>query len=103
FLNHRIREMLREKAPIMLKDKVQVDETYVGGKEKNKHKSKRLPRDPETSHKGGKPKNDIKTPVFGIVENGGKVMVKVSDWVIKTVARKLIHSYVEKGSTICSD
>lgn len=34
FVLHRVREMLRDKAPQMLTNEVQVDETYVGGKEK---------------------------------------------------------------------
>lgn len=101
FLNHRIREMLREKAPVMLKNQVQVDETYVGGKEKNKHASKRLST--KSGSKGGKPKDDVKTPVFGIVETGGKVMVKVSEWVTKKQAQELICKHVEEGSTMVSD
>jgi transposase-like protein len=100
FLNHRIREMLRTKAPHMLKDQVQIDETYVGGKESNKHKSKRLPRKAGTR---GIPKNDIKTPVFGIVETGGKVVVKVSAWVNKKEATSLVDTYVQKGSTMVTD
>lgn len=96
FVLHRVREMLREKAPQMLASEVQIDETYVGGLEKNKHASKRV------KASGVKRKND-KTPVFGIVETGGKVVVKVSDWVTKNEAKELVNTYVKAGSTMVTD
>ena len=40
FLSHKIREMLMDKAPQMLRETVQIDETHVGRALKNKDKSK---------------------------------------------------------------
>ena len=40
-LNHRIREMLTDKAPDLLEGVVEVDETYVGGSLKNIHAKKK--------------------------------------------------------------
>ncbi|MBS1597262.1 MAG: IS1595 family transposase [Bacteroidetes bacterium] len=99
FLLHRVREMLRDKAPQMLKGIVQVDETYVGGLERNKHLNKRAAKGRGESGKA----NDTKTPVFGIAETGGKVVVKVSDWVTKKEAQEIIKRHVEDKSTMVTD
>src|SRR6185312_297762 len=67
FMCHRIRESLREKDPELLGGEgktVEADETYVGGKEKNKHKAKRT-----AGANGGVGKE----MVFALVERGGKV------------------------------
>jgi len=70
FVLHRIREMLRAKAPHMLNNTVQVDETYIGGLEKNKHKSKR--------NKNAQGRSDKKAAVFGLLETNGKVVTHVA-------------------------
>jgi transposase-like protein len=67
FLCHRIRESLRETRPDLIGGEgktVEADETYVGGKEKNKHRSKR-----SAKNIGGVGKE----AVFSLVERGGKV------------------------------
>lgn len=67
FLCHRIRESLRETAPDLLGgggSTIEADETYIGGKEKNKHRSKR-------NKKNIGPVG--KEMVFSLVERGGRV------------------------------
>jgi transposase-like protein len=66
-LNHRIREMLTVAEPELLEGIVEIDESYVGGSESNKHASKRKVR----GGAGGK------SMVLGAVERGGNVITKV--------------------------
>lgn len=93
FLNHRIREMLTDKAPELLTGIVEVDETYVGGKISNKHVSKRKDA----------AKFDNKTMVFGAVEREGKVITKIIE---NTTAESLVNAVkenVEVGAVMVSD
>jgi transposase-like protein len=68
FMSHRVREAMRDGTlPEKLGGEGKVaeaDETYIGGKETNKHKSKRT-----AGMQGGKGKE----AVFSLVERGGKV------------------------------
>jgi transposase-like protein len=93
FLNHRIREMLTENAPELLNGIVEVDETYIGGKESNKHKSKRKVK----AGAGGK------TMVFGAVAREGKVITKVIPDTTSESLISTIEKHVEEGTIMVSD
>jgi hypothetical protein len=69
--------MLTIAAPEQLEDIVKINESYVGGSESNKHKSKRKIR----GGAGGK------NMVLGAVERGGNVRTKV---IAKTGADNVI-------------
>lgn len=95
FVLHRLRHAARTKsfnAP--LNGTVESDETFVGGREKNKHAHKRI-----EGAKGGAGK----TVVFGMLERDGDLRAGViGDLKAKTI-QSVIRQHVAPGATVMTD
>lgn len=107
FLNHRIREMLKQQRPEVLSNKVEVDETYIGGKLKNVHRKKKLEKRIYTTEaerrKGAEAWHKGKLVVLGLVERQGKVIAyRVPSRKIKVIL-PIIEKHIKKGSTMLTD
>jgi transposase-like protein len=97
FLCHRIRESLRETKiePIGGEGKtVEIDESFVGGLEKNKHRSKRQHRG--TGGAG-------KEAVFALVERGGRVRSHHVPAVNAKTLRPILQAQVEGATMVMTD
>ena len=70
FMLKRLKECSAFENGHILDNEVEVDETYVGGKNRNRHADKKV------KHSQGRSHID-KVPVFGMIERGGKVNATV--------------------------
>jgi transposase-like protein len=98
FMAHRIREGMREALPEGglggANKVVEIDETYVGGKEANKHRRKR-------ANKGRGPV--AKAPVLSLVERDGSVRSFHVANVTATTLRPIIVTHVNRASYLMTD
>lgn len=91
----RIRKAMTEYEEL-LQGIIEADETYVGGKNKNRHSNKKT--------KGGQGRGgDDKTAVAGLLQRNGKVIAqKVKDVSAKTL-KSFVKQNVKQGSKLMTD
>lgn len=121
FMKHRIRDMIKNRDEDQLKGVVMVDETFVGGKNKNRHADKKV------KHTYGRSFSD-KTPVVGLIQqekyiiierpnknNGDKIIrekvitspAKLITHIVPNttipILNRVVHKFVKHGSVLVTD
>lgn len=99
FMNHRIRFALQVKsfdASEQMEGPVQVDETFIGGKNKNRHADKKVKESQGRSVKD-------KTPVLGLTDGQGKVYTQVIPNTQAKTLKPIIEKMVKAGEIVVTD
>ena len=96
FMGHRIRTMLHSGSFDKMSGEVEVDETFIGGKARNMHMSRRRKR-----ITGRGPVD--KTAVLGVLQRGGDVRAMVVPDRKKPTLQRRVREHVAAGSALFSD
>lgn len=97
YMLQKIRTLFDQDDSVALAGEVEMDEMYLGGREINKHESKKTEGTQGRSTK-------TKTPIFGMVEReeGRAVVIKVDDTKTKTLM-PIIKQFVKDNAHIFTD
>lgn len=93
YIQMRIRRAMNEYGEL-LRGIVEIDETYIGGKDTNRHQNKK---------KSGGAGMDDKTPIFGMLQRDNKIVakkVKKANW---KILKQIIRANISRGAVIITD
>ncbi|WP_294267859.1 IS1595 family transposase [uncultured Chryseobacterium sp.] len=96
FLLQRIRVCLSIENDSELDGIVEVDETFVGGKNKNRHRDKKVANSQGRSFKD-------KVPVLGMLQRSGKLTCRVVDNTQRDTIQPIVKQFVKSNSILISD
>lgn len=95
FVTHRLRHAIRTQSfNRPLDGEIEADETFIGGKEKNKHSWQRT---------GGKQGGAGKIAVLGILERGGELRTGTTPNLSAKSVQAVIRANVAKGAAVMTD
>lgn len=93
---HRIRKLFLNKAHEVLVEEVELDETFVGGKNRNRHRDKKY----------GKTNNrdfGDKIPVLGMIQRGGPLVACVIPNVRQNTLEQYVCKHIHHTATLYTD
>ena len=96
FMLHRIRLALQQGSIKKMSGEIEVDETFMGGKSRNMHLSKRRAKITGTGFKD-------KTAVLGFLRRGGEIRAGVVSSTKRKALVPHIERHVEEGSALYTD
>lgn len=96
FMLHKIRGLYGQSDSVSLNGEVEMDEMYLGGRETNKHESKRTEGTQGRSTK-------TKTPIFGMIERDGKVVAMKVENTQGATLMPIVSQFIEQGTTTYTD
>src|SRR5256885_6712465 len=103
FMLHRIRLAIQAKSFVKMggpdSAPIEVDETFIGGKARNMHRSKRE----RMSRNGGMQGGSGKAVVMGMLERGGQVRTQVIPDRKHNITEKIVREAVHLGTEVHTD
>ena len=94
FILHKVRGLYGITDEIELDGEVEMDEMYLGGRETNKHESKKA---------AGTQGRSTKTPIFGMLERDGKVVAMKVEDTKGAALLPIVEQFVKEGTTTYTD